>query len=207
MIQYQWVIKLQGIYIELFQHIYLSISSITLAFLLSVPLSYLCYKYNIIEKFSFFVIQVLRIIPSVAVLFILIPILGAGSIPAIVSLTVLAMPSLILNITQGFKNSSLKVKDIPLALGLSESFIFFRIIFPMALSYVFLGIKLALIEIIASAAITTFIGAGGLGSTIYTGLSLNRYDLVLEGSILIAFLSVSSMLIMDFFIKRRKIYD
>lgn len=201
------MIKLQDTYIELLQHIYLSLSSIILAFLLSVPISYLCYRKNIIEKISFFSIQVLRIIPSIAILFILIPLIGVGIVPAITSLTILAMPPLILNMTQGFKTSNNKVKDIPDALGLSDKFIFFKIIFPMSLTYVFLGLKLALIEIIASATIATFIGAGGLGTLIYTGLSLNRYDLVLQGSILIGILSISSMLIMDFLIRRRKKYD
>lgn len=198
---------METIYKELLQHIYLSLSSVTSAFFISVPISYLCYKNSTVKRISFFYIQILRIIPSIAILFILIPLIGVGSTPAIISLTVLAMPSLILNMTQGFKNSSNKVKDIPDALGLSKKFIFFKIIFPMSLPYVFLGLKLALIEIIASAAIATFIGAGGLGSLIYTGLSLNRYDFVLEGTVLIGVLSLSSILIMDYLIKRRKKYD
>lgn len=198
---------MQEVYKELLQHIFLSASSITVAFFLSIPISLICYKYKLLEKLSFFIIQVLRIVPSIAILFLLISIVGVGSFPAIVALTILAMPSLILNMTQGFKNSYKKVSDVPMALGLSKYYTFFRIIFPMSLTHIFLGLKLALIEVISSATIATFIGAGGLGTLVYTGLSLNRYSLVLEGSILIASLSIGSMILMDYLIKRRKKYD
>ncbi|WP_067141797.1 ABC transporter permease [Oceanivirga salmonicida] len=198
---------MSDIYTYLLEHLFLSFTSISLAFIISVPISYLCYKYNYIEKISFFSIQVFRIIPSIAILFILIPIIGVGYVPAIISLVLLALPSLILNMTQGFKNSYDKVKDIPYSLGLKEMYIFINIIFPMSLTQILLGFKLALIEIISSATIATFIGAGGLGTLVFTGLSLNRFDLVLVGTVLISILSISSMLISDYLIKRRKKYD
>ncbi len=198
---------MKEIYIYLGQHIFLSSVSLILAFLISLPISYLCFKFNKIEKISFLGIQIFRIVPSIAVLFILIPIINVGYTPAIIALVILALPSLILNMTQGFKNSYKKVGDIPYALGLNESYTFFYVIFPMSLSSTLLGVKLALIEIIASASIATFIGAGGLGTLVFTGLSLNRIDLVFIGTALIAILSISSMLILDYFIKRRKKYD
>ncbi len=55
---------------------------------------------------------------------------------------------------------------------------------------------------IASATLATYIGAGGLGSLIFTGLGLYRIDLLLIGGGSVALLSFVSMLGFDLFIMR-----
>ena len=59
------------------------------------------------------------------------------------------------------------------------------------------GVKTAMIEIVASAALAAKIGAGGLGGLIFTGLGLNRLDLLLVGGISVALLSLASGAILD----------
>lgn len=59
------------------------------------------------------------------------------------------------------------------------------------------GIKTAMIEIVASATLASKIGAGGLGDLIFTGLGLNRTDLLLLGGLSVAFLSIFSGLLLD----------
>jgi osmoprotectant transport system permease protein len=59
------------------------------------------------------------------------------------------------------------------------------------------GIKIAMIEIIASATLAAKIGAGGLGSIIFTGLGLNRMDLLLIGGISVAVLSIAAGLTLE----------
>lgn len=66
----------------------------------------------------------------------------------------------------------------------------------------FVPTKLALIEVIASATLATYIGAGGLGSLIFTGLGLYRIDLLLIGEEALLSLSFVSMLGFDLFITR-----
>ena len=57
----------------------------------------------------------------------------------------------------------------------------YRVKFPMAFPLIMTGVKTAMIEIVASAALAAKIGAGGLGGLIFTGLGLNRLDLLLVG--------------------------
>lgn len=71
----------------------------------------------------------------------------------------------------------------------------------MALPHLLNGIKLALVELIASTTLATYIGAGGLGTLIFTGLGLYRYDLLLIGGGSVALLSFVSMVVFDLAIK------
>ena len=82
-----------------------------------------------------------------------------------------------------------------------------KVQFPLALPHILNGIKLALVEIIASATLATYIGAGGLGTLIFTGLGLYRYDLLLIGGGSVAILSFLSMIIFDLSIKGVEHYE
>lgn len=77
-----------------------------------------------------------------------------------------------------------------------------QITLPLALPYILNGIKLALVEIISSATLATYIGAGGLGTLIFTGLGLYKMQYVVIGGVSVALLSLLSMFIMDFAIRK-----
>lgn len=68
--------------------------------------------------------------------------------------------------------------------------------------YILNGIKLALVEIISSATLATYIGAGGLGTLIFTGLGLYKMQYVVIGAVSVALLSLLSMSLMDFAIRK-----
>lgn len=73
---------------------------------------------------------------------------------------------------------------------------------PLALPYLLNGIKLALVEIISSATLAAYIGAGGLGTLIFTGLGLYKMQYVVIGGISVALLSLLSMLLLDYAIRK-----
>ena len=146
--------------------------------------------------------QVLRIIPSLALLFLLIPFIGTGVVPALIALVVLALPPLMINTILGFNEVSPTYKEVGLALGMNQRQLRRQIEIPLAMPYILNGIKLALVEIIASATLATYIGAGGLGTLIFTGLGLYDMSYVVIGGISVALLSLLSMLGFDVLIRR-----
>lgn len=77
-----------------------------------------------------------------------------------------------------------------------------QITLPLALLYILNGIKLALVEIISSATLATYIGAGGLGTLIFTGLGLYKMQYVVIGAVSVAILSLLSMILMDAVIRK-----
>lgn len=189
------------------QHLELSGSALLIALIIGLPLGYLGYKYKVARLLTTGVTQALRVIPSLGILFFLIPFVGVGKFPALIALVILAVPPILINTILGFSEVSTALLETGLGLGMSESQLFTKVSLPLALPHILNGIKLALIEVIASATLATYIGAGGLGSLIFTGLGLYRMDLLLIGGGSVALLSFISMLGFDLFIRRMKYED
>lgn len=184
------------------QHLFLSFTSLIIAMLIALPLGYLGSRNKVIAGFCQTFSQILRIIPSLALLFILIPFIGTGVVPALIALVVLALPPLIVNTILGFNEVSPVLKEVGLSLGMNSMELLKQITLPLALPYILNGIKLALVEIISSATLATYIGAGGLGTLIFTGLGLYKMQYVVIGGVSVAFLSLMSMLLMDAVIRK-----
>lgn len=184
------------------EHLSLSVQALLIASVLALPAGYYCSQHKKMEKILTFGSQALRVIPSLAILFILIPVIGVGRLPALIALIVLGIPPILINTIVGFKEVSPMILETATGLGMDSWHLFYKIKLPMARPYLLTGIKLALVEIIASATLATYIGAGGLGTLIFTGLGLYRIDLLVIGGGSVAVLSLVSTLLLDFIIKR-----
>lgn len=145
--------------------------------------------------------QGLRVIPSLGILFILIPFIGVGRLPALIALVILGIPPILLQTIIGFESVSDTLVETALGLGMTKWQLLTKVQLPLALPHLLNGIKLALVELIASTTLATYIGAGGLGTLIFTGLGLYRYDLLLIGGGSVALLSFVSMVVFDLAIK------
>lgn len=184
------------------EHISLSLSALVFAMLLGLPLGYFGYRFKRIGSFLLMGSQALRVIPSLAVLFILIPLVGTGKLPATIALVFLAVPPIAINTQVGFDEVPPATIETATGLGMNSQQLFRKIQFPLSLPYLLNGIKLALVEIVASSTLATYIGAGGLGTLIFTGLGLYRLDLLLIGGLSVAILSLFSTVLFDYLIKR-----
>lgn len=189
------------------QHIAISAAALLISLVIALPLGYWGSKNRAIAEFCQAFAQVLRIVPSLALLFFLIPIMGTGLAPALIALIVLALPPLLINTILGFSEVSKEMEGVGLALGMTNWQLLKEVQLPQALPYLLNGIKLALIEIISSATLATYIGAGGLGTLIFTGLALYRMDLVFIGGLSVAFLSLISMIGFDLLIRKATTHD
>lgn len=189
------------------QHLFLSFTSLIIAMLIAFPLGYLGSRNKVIAGFCQTFSQILRIIPSLALLFILIPFIGTGVVRALIALVVLALPPLIVNTILGFNEVSPVLKEVGLSLGMNSMELLRQITLPLALPYILNGIKLALVEIISSATLATYIGAGGLGTLIFTGLGLYKMQYVVIGAVSVAILSLLSMILMDVVIRKAREND
>lgn len=171
-------------------HLWISLAALTAAILVGVPCGYLAADLPGCEKWISAPFQVLRVIPSLAILVLLIPVAGTGALPAVIALTILAVPPVLLNTIVGFRDVPAFMTESAAGMGMTDREILWNVRIPLALPLIFAGIRTALVEVIASAALAARIGAGGLGEVIFTGLGLNRMDLLLLGGVLVAALSL-----------------
>ncbi|MGT2907044.1 ABC transporter permease [Streptococcus dentiloxodontae] len=183
------------------QHLTLSLEALLISMILGISLGYCLYRRPRMKQSVLGLSQGLRVIPSLGVLFILIPFIGVGRLPALIALVFLGLPPILVNTVVGFEQVSEELLETGIGLGMTQAQLMRKVSFPLALPHLLNGIKLSLVEIIASATLATYIGAGGLGNLIYTGLHLFRYDLLIIGGGSVAVLSFLSMLLLDLGIK------
>lgn len=181
----------------LWEHIWISLLALGIALILGTYLGYLAYQRPKLRQAITGLSGGLRVIPSLGVLFFLIPLIGVGQVPALIALVLLGLPPIILQTLVGLVQVPESLKEVGKGLGMTDRQVLLKVAFPLALPHLLTGLKLALVEIIASASLATYIGAGGLGTLIFTGLGLYRYDFLLLGGGSVALLSLIAMLSLD----------
>jgi len=181
------------------EHLVIFILSLVVSVAIGVPAGYACTRSESRGKWITAFFQALRVVPSLAVLILLIPIMGTGVKPAMTALILLAIPPILMNTAAGFQGVAPEMLENGRGMGMTEKQLFWKVRAPLALPMIMTGIKTAAIEIIASATIAAKIGAGGMGSIILTGLGLNRTDLLLIGGVSVALLALIVGLIFDLF--------
>ena len=189
------------------EHLNVSILSLVAAILIAVPLGIACSRSPLLEKISVGVSGILRIIPSLAVLVVCVPILGTGALPAVVALTVLAIPPILINTALGFRSVPADVLEAARGMGMDERSVFFKIKVPLAFPVSFAGVRTAASEVVASATLAAYIGAGGLGQIIFTGLGLMRTDLLVIGGASVAALSLLVGMLLSAIDRRMRPYE
>lgn len=179
------------------QHLIVSIAALLIASTIGIVGAFFCLKYAKQEKWIAGFFQILRIVPSLAVLLLLLPLMGTGLRPALTALVLLAIPSILLNTIAGLRNVSSDLLEAASGMGMTERQALWKVRVPLAMPLILTGVKTAIIEIVASATLAAKIGAGGLGDLIFTGLGLNRIDLLLIGGLSVALIAVVASLILD----------
>ena len=139
-------------------------------------------------------IAALRAIPSLAIMAVMIPLIGIGFWPALIALTILAIPPVLINTQAGFAAVDPAILEAARGMGMSRSQVSARVQFPLALPVIIAGVRTAAVEVLASATIGSIIGAGGLGEYIFSGLSLgpSYIHLMLVGAITVALLALAA---------------
>jgi osmoprotectant transport system permease protein len=131
-----------------------------------------------------------RAVPSLAILALALPFFGIGFGSALVALTALAIPPILINASTGLREVDKGIIDAARGMGLSGSQILTGIQLPIAAPVIFAGIKTSAVQTVASATLATFIGGGGLGDLIVEGYSRKGPEILLAGAFAVALLAI-----------------
>ena len=179
------------------QHLNISLRVLFISTIIGVSMGALCVAFNKQKKWVIGLFQLLRIIPSLAVLVLSIRFLGIGMGPALTALTFLAVPPILMNTVAGLEEVPFFMLETAKGMGMTPRQVWLKVRLPLAFPLILAGIKTAMVEIVASATIAALIGAGGLGQIIFQGLSVRRTELLLIGGISVAFLSLAAVFLLD----------
>lgn len=171
-------------------HIELDIVCLAICILVAVPLGYVCAKHKIIATWVMNVTNILRFIPAIAKFIILLPFTGIGFLPAMIALTVMSIPTIIISTMTGIHGVNPKVIESAKGMGMSDAKICMEMEIPLAMPMILNGIRTAAVEIIAGTTIASYIGATGLGTFILSGLAQNKTYIMLVGAISVTVLAI-----------------
>jgi osmoprotectant transport system permease protein len=173
-------------------HLALSGAALAVALLVGLPLGAAIAGSPRWRSVSLGAVYVGRVVPSLAVLAIMLPLVGIGFTPSLVALALLAIPPIVLNTDLGLRGVPVAVREAARGLGMDRRQIRARVEWPLAMPVVFSGIRTAAVEVVASATLAAFIGGGGLGEYIVNGLAENDKPQLLEGAIAVGLLALGT---------------
>ena len=173
------------------QHVLLVLMALACAILVGLPLGILAAFVPPLRHAVMALVGVLQTVPSLALLAMLIPLLGTiGTLPALIALFLYALLPIVRNTSIGIEQVPSGLRMAALALGLTKRDRLLYIELPLALPVILTGVKTAAVMSVGTATIAAFIGAGGYGERIATGLALNDNQLLLAGAIPAAMLAL-----------------
>lgn len=131
---------------------------------------------------AFGMANIFQTIPSLALLAILIPFLGIGLRPAVFALFLYSLLPILRNTYAGFQSVDRGIVEAARGMGCSAWQRLTKIQLPLAFPYIMSGIRVTTVYVISWTTLATLIGAGGLGELIFSGLGVNRQELILTGA-------------------------
>ncbi|MCH2569037.1 MAG: ABC transporter permease, partial [Pseudomonadales bacterium] len=164
---------------------------------IGIPLGVIVFPNPGASRAVLYVAGLMQTIPSLALLALMIPLFGLGTVPAIIALTLYSLLPILRNTITALITIDPELKRVSLAIGLNTAQQLRYVLLPMALPNILSGIKTASVIAIGTATLAAFVGAGGLGEPIVTGLSLNDMSLILRGAIPAALLAIVAEFLFD----------
>jgi osmoprotectant transport system permease protein len=164
------------------RHIALSATALAAAMALALPLALVLVRWHRAAGAVIAAVNVLRTIPSLALLAAALPLLGTGFLPAVIALTLYGLPAILINTHTALREIDRDVVEAGLGQGMTDRQVMRRIRIPLGLPVIFAGVRTAAVQIVSAATLAAFIGGGGLGELITAGMgTLNIAELVLGG--------------------------
>lgn len=175
------------------QHLFLVSISITIALLVGIPLGILVTRKPAWKTPILGLANIVQTIPSLAIFgfFISVPFIGGiGARTAIIALTLYSLLPIIRNTYTGITGVDPAIREAGRGIGMTDKQLLLRVEIPLAMGVILAGVRVATVIAVGIATIAAAIGAGGLGTFIFQGISMVNNQLILAGAIPAAVLAL-----------------
>ncbi|WP_297427551.1 glycine betaine ABC transporter substrate-binding protein [Clostridium sp.] len=167
----------------LLEHIKLTALSVGVAIIIGMPLGILTSYVKKLNKPVLGIASVIQAVPSMALLGFAIPFLGIGTPPAIVMVVLYSLLPIIKNTTTGIDNINPDMLEASKGIGLTKFQVLVKVQIPLALPVIMSGIRISAVTAVGLMTMAAFIGGGGLGYLVFSGIrTVNNYQ-ILAGAI------------------------
>lgn len=173
------------------RHLLLVALSLGAAIVVAVPLGVALERRRVGAESVIRAVGVLQTVPGIALLAFMIPLLGIGSVPAIVALFLYSLYPIVRNSYTGVQGADPAAVEGATASGMTPGQVLRLVRLPLAAPVIMAGIRTAAVINVGTATLAAFIGAGGLGDPIVAGLALSDNRMILSGAIPAAMLALA----------------
>lgn len=180
----------------LVQHLAIVGISMLISIIIAIPLGLFVARYRWFETPVTTVADFVYTIPALALLGILVPFTGLNSTTIIIPLILYAQLVLIRNTSAAVRGIDPLMLEVGRAMGMNRWQVLLRVTMPLALPVTVAGIRVAMVTSIGIASLASLVGAGGLGTLIFIGISNINNDQVLAGAIIISLLAIVADLLL-----------
>lgn len=178
------------------EHIKLTAISVGLAVLIGVPLGIFISYAAKVSKPILSIANIIQAIPSMALLGFMIPFLGIGTVPAVAMVVLYSLLPIIKNTYTGIDNINPQTLEAAKGIGLTPFQVLTKVQIPLALPVIMAGVRIASVTAVGLMTMAAFIGAGGLGYLVFSGIRTVNNNQILAGAIPACLLA----LVVDFLI-------
>ncbi|HAM27827.1 MAG TPA: ABC transporter permease [Microbacteriaceae bacterium] len=183
---------LNGIDTRVVQHLLISAGVVAVSSLIAIPLGYVIGHTGRGRAAAIALSGGVRALPTLGLLILIALGVGIGLTAPFIALVVLAIPSILAGAYSGFEAVDRRTIDAARAVGMTEWQIVGRVEIPLGLPLLIGGLRAAALQVIATATLADYVGAGGLGHFLFLGLKTNDYPQMLAGSIVVIVLAIVS---------------
>ncbi len=176
---------------QLGRHIYLTLLATLMAVAAGIPLGIYITRDQKMSGLVLGFANIVQTIPSLAILGFMIPLFGIGFKPAIAALFLYGLLPIIRNTSTGIQTIDPRLKESGISMGLNDWQLLYMLELPLSTRVIMAGIRTSMVINIGTATLAAFIGAGGLGDFIITGITLNNHALIMKGAVPAALLALT----------------
>ncbi len=188
-----------GILVRLYEHMSMSLQAVGLAALLVLPLGFYIGHTRRLEFVATSVGNIGRALPSFGILGITFFITTSLDVPGVLgfwatftALFLLAIPPILTNTFVGIKGVDADIVEAARGMGMREREILLRLELPLAAPLIVAGIRLAAVQVVATATLGALVAWGGLGRYIVDGLAVGNDVVLVGGALLVALAAIAT---------------
>lgn len=174
------------------EHLGIALTAVLIAMLIAVPLGIFLSRFERLAPPVLGASNIIMTIPSLAFLALFMPVMGLGKPPAIAALTLYAIMPIMRNTYTGIRKVDAAVIEAGIGMGMTGRQLLFRVELPIALAVLLAGLRTTLVIIIGWTTLAAFVGGGGLGQLIWSGINSFNTNMILAGALPSAVLALSA---------------
>lgn len=186
------------------EHVMMVLYAIGFALLVGIPLGILAAKFKKAAPVILSLVNILQLIPSLAMLAILLIYFGLGNSTVVIGLFFYSLLPIVRNTYVGLKEVDASVTEAGRGIGMTPLQLLWKVEFPLSIPFLMAGLRVAAVIAVAVATIAPYIGGGGLGSEIVGGINLQNDVRLYAGAIPAAALAILADFLLGIFERKTK---